>query len=99
MKNYRKFAGNIDPEIRKYIWFEDDKFESFPQIVQSRFLNEATEEYITELKNERKYDIAENHENGVYTNNSIYANTTNDDLHNPYKGAVDAYMRMYKMAY
>lgn len=34
VKNYNRFAGdikckNIDPEIRKYIGFKDDEFESF----------------------------------------------------------------------
>jgi hypothetical protein len=55
VENYNRFAGNtkcknIDPEIRKYIRFEDDKYDSFPSVVQERFLQEATEEYIKEFK-------------------------------------------------
>lgn len=55
VKKHSKFAGNIryrniDPEIRKYIPFTDNRFESFPQTVQSRFVSEAIEEYIAELK-------------------------------------------------
>jgi hypothetical protein len=69
VEKYNRFAGdikckNIDPEIRKYIGFEDNEFESFPQPVQDKFLSEAIEDYIKELKN--------NSNRERYVNNSNY---------------------------
>jgi hypothetical protein len=37
--------------VRKYIGFKDNEFEFFQLIIQNKFLNEATEEYIMELDN------------------------------------------------
>lgn len=62
---------NIDPEIRKYIRFKDDEYESFPLHVQSRFLNEATEDYISELKDRMNYRISEFDYSGLYSNKYV----------------------------
>jgi hypothetical protein len=82
VKKYNRFAGdikckNIDPEIKKYIGFEDNEFESFPQPVQEKFLNKAIEEYINELNNRKlNVDYSELDKNSSiyrsFGNNSIY---------------------------
>jgi hypothetical protein len=85
VKKYNRFAGdikckNIDPEIRKYIGFGDDEFESFPQPVQDKFLNKATEEYINELS----VDYNEPYKNSsVYgsLNSSIYCSGVDGGLY------------------
>jgi hypothetical protein len=81
---YGMNVKNIDPEIRKYIGFGDDEFESFPLPVQDRFLNEAAEEYITELKKIKiKYRISETEADysGLYLNSNIYVDTTDGGLY------------------
>jgi hypothetical protein len=115
VKRYNKFAGdirckNIDPEIRKYIKFEDDRFESFPQPVQDRFLNEATEEYIKELNN-GPYGLVGNSsiycsgvDGGLYGNSNInicgnafeYESCENSSV---YYDTADAYIDWYKRTY
>jgi hypothetical protein len=119
VKKYNKFAGNIkckniDPQIRDYIGFGDEEFESFPQPVQDRFLNEATEEYINELKNRRpKVYYNESYKNSIYdsaTFGSIYDSATCGGLsgnYNTYKSSTNnsiyhnanAYMDWYKKTY
>jgi hypothetical protein len=72
LERYNKFAGNIkckniDPEIRKYIGFESQYFESLPQPVQDMFLNKAIKKYIRELE-ENKENVYGN----IPTYDSIY---------------------------
>jgi hypothetical protein len=101
---HSKFAGkvrceDIDPEIRKYIGFGNDDFEYFPSAVQNRFLNKATEKYITELENKlNKTNITnELYRSSVYdsfaTMNGSAADDESDELY------VDAYMDMYLKSY
>jgi hypothetical protein len=116
VRKYSKFAGNvrcdnIDPEIRKYIGFESNKFECFPSTVQKRFLDEATEDYITELKNGlNKVNITDNKSHKSYEN-SDYSSTDTDEfytdaadafgsnVHDNVSDAVDAYVEWYLQNY
>jgi hypothetical protein len=54
-KKCSKYAGNIDPEIRKYIKFGEDEFELFPTVIQNRFLNKAYDKYMAELEKKLEY--------------------------------------------
>jgi hypothetical protein len=114
VKQYGKFAGNarwknIDPEIRKYIGFVSDDFESFPPTIQKRFLNEAAE-----LRNKlNKTNITDGNTSvyySFYTNesygSSVYDSFTtmngsaaDDESDELYADAADAYMDMYTKNY
>jgi hypothetical protein len=84
VRKHSRFAGNvrcdnIDPEIRKYIRFESNKFETFPSTVQKRFLDEATEDYITELKNRlNKVNITDSKPHRFYGNSGHSSTDTYD---------------------